>query len=346
MPKPPRFALVFAFAGLAGCLSPRTPASCPSCQGEVVVAAEPSVPAAGVAPGAEARAACEPLLAHNRRVVAAAETKPAREIDYTKACYPVRGGAWAFRLLEWKGAEGGDEGEAQGRYELVYVRDGLAPAVVALPKGFDELSQGMNSADVAPPRFFDFDGDGEPEIFLRRHAHEHEGPSEDEGLLLGWRDGQVRPYEGLPARYDRLEDVDQDGRPDLIYYPYAEEREAPCSGFGYTWAGPAFVAHSLHGGAFAVDDGVARDFVKRACPSRPKPGAAAREGAGDGVETPPELCARVWGAGEAEALALLKRECKPPPPSGSGCDEAPGVCSDYDDRAGALKKALPFVLRE
>ncbi|HEU4408261.1 MAG TPA: VCBS repeat-containing protein [Polyangiaceae bacterium] len=350
MPRPARLAPLVALACLDGCASTRATSSCSGCRADVVIVSEP--PASGpapstAAPGAQARAACEAVLAHNRRVIAAApESRPEGELDFAKACFPVRGGAWAFRLLEWRADPDGWEGAMHGRYELVYARDGLAPEAVALPNGYDGLVQGMSSASLSPPAFFDFDGDGEPEIFVRRQSHEHEGPSDEEGLLLTSRGGRVRPYPGLPAKYNRLDDVDQDGRPDLVYYPYAEERESPCSGFGYRWLGPAFVAHSLPGGAFSTDDAFARDFARRSCPARPKAGAPPHDDGGDAAEAPPELCARIWGASEAESLALLKRQCKAPASPDLACQDSPGVCFDFEDRAALLKAPPPFALRE
>jgi hypothetical protein len=349
MPRLSRLAPLVALACLAGCASPRAASTCGGCRADVVIVSEalqaaPAPPSAP--PGAQARAACEAVLAENRRLLATApQPRPEGEIDFAKACFPVRGGAWALRLLEWQTDPSGWEGEMSGRYELVYARDGLSPQIVALPKGYDGLHQGISNAAIATPTFFDFDGDGEPEIFLHRHTHEHEGPSDDEGLLLTFRDGQVRPYPGLPAKYDRLEDVDGDGRHDLVYYPYAEEREAPCSGFGYTWLGPAFVAHSLPGGAFAIDDDVARGFARRACPARPKP-AAPRDDDEGATEAPAELCARIRGASRAESIAVLKRQCKAPASPDLACQEAPGVCHDYDNRAALLKASPPFVLRD
>src|SRR5687767_13831315 len=102
MHRPARLALLFALASLAACASPRAASSCRGCQAEVVVLHESPPPAPSAAPGALARAACEAVLAHNRRVLAAApEPRPEGEVEFTKACFPVHGGAWALRLLEW-----------------------------------------------------------------------------------------------------------------------------------------------------------------------------------------------------------------------------------------------------
>ncbi|HEU4411361.1 MAG TPA: hypothetical protein VFS43_39285, partial [Polyangiaceae bacterium] len=180
------------------------------------------------------------------------------------------------------------------------------------------------------------DDDGEPELFLRRVGREHEGPSNDAALLLTTRGDVARPMPSAPPKIDALDDVDRDGRPDLVYYPYSTVRGS-CAGFDSSSFGPAFLAHSLPGGAFSTTDAVARAYVARACPTGPERDAEADDDAPP--RAPPELCARLRGASEAEALAVLARDCKPAPSREAACRFEGGYCEQYEDRAADLQRA-------
>ena len=61
---------------------------------------------------------------------------------------------------------------------------GLSPRVAGDLRNadFDRRHRGIGRAALGPLRFFN-DGDGEPELFLRRVGREYEGPSKDAARL-------------------------------------------------------------------------------------------------------------------------------------------------------------------
>jgi hypothetical protein len=147
-------------------------------------------------------------------------------------------------------------------------------------------------------RVVDYDQRGEEEVIFATRSSEEKCAGEkfylDPLAIFALRDGKIVPYDARwHQRFDRLEDIDGDGRPDLIYRPYrtAEDLEAECPEAHEGGAhdpfvhGPEFAAHALPQGGFSTVDDKARDYARRACPQRPR-GAVG----GDGV-----LCARLWG---------------------------------------------------
>jgi hypothetical protein len=153
-------------------------------------------------------------------------------------------------------------------------------------------------------------------------------------VLLTYKNGAIVEYPGLPKGVRSMEDVDADGRPDLVYFPYAQPRINSCSRLDLEAAGPAMLAHARPDGTFSLDDDAAVAYARRACsPSTPEAGRA-----------PPELCARLSGASAADALAVLRQACKPPAAGDDGCQPVEGVCYDYNDRARLLRQAPPLRL--
>jgi hypothetical protein len=194
-----------------------------------------------------------------------------------------------------------------------------------------KLEAGVSHTTTDAPTHFDFNGDGDPEIFLSADHKEHEGPFTTSAVLLTLKKDKIVEYPGLPKAYRSMEDADHDGRPDIIYYPYAQERTSPCSGFDFEAPGPALLAHSLPDGTFSLDDAAAVAFARKSCSSPPS-----------GEPIGPELCARLSGASAADALAMLKKECRPPAAGDDGCNAKEGVCYDFNDRARLLQQAPPL----
>ncbi len=181
---------------------------------------------------------------------------------------------------------------------------------------------GTASFDVFPPyletslsvtRTFDADGDGEPELLITatRDAPEYTLLSSS---LWTFRNGKVSLYgEGRLPAIVMMDDVDEDGRPDIVTRgPYQGRPTSWFSDIESPWLTPMFLAHALEDGGFAESDLVARSWVKRACRTKPKPIKL------DGGPYVPDgnpiadqvVCARVWGASEAEAIANVKSVCE------------------------------------
>ena len=181
---------------------------------------------------------------------------------------------------------------------------------------------GTASFDVFPPyvetsltllKTFDADGDGEPELLISaaRDAPEYTNVS---ASLWTFRSGKVSLYgDGRFPASVMMEDVDEDGRPDIL--TRGRYQGMPASWFSSIespWLAPMFLGHALEDGGFTETDLVARSWVKRACPAKPK--AIHLDG---GAYVPDEhpiaeqiVCARVWGASEAEAIANVRSVCE------------------------------------
>jgi hypothetical protein len=312
---------------------PPTPPPPPPSAAPTAVAVPVAKASASAAP-AVPEGVCSCLLAHNRELIAQSGapglTDPAGDgLHLAEACLVTPKGAWALRIdtLQQKIEPGGPPA-AEGRFTVVHLPEGTAAAEA--PEQFNQILQGFTSTLLEKPVLFDYDGDGEPELLLVAHAFAHEDASTTRTAIYTWKDRAVKLYPGLPAGVQKIEDLDKDGRPDLLYYPYSEVRSAACSGFDFRWDGPALVAHSLAGGAFSLDDQVARDHFALTCP--PPRGKSKPTANSPTDSTLPEVCARLNGASEKDALRALQQACKKPKTPEEECQTPPGVCGDYRER--------------
>lgn len=154
----------------------------------------------------------------------------------------------------------------------------------------------------------------------------------------------------------RVEDVDRDGRDDLVRtLPSVARRGAAPLTFGEL--PPALVAHRLPDGRYAVDDDLARAALRALCPEAPSPrftfdGSPSADEPRDLDAAERELraralfldalCARAWGRSADEVAAALRAAVAPPDAA-----TAPAVGADL---VAAMVRALatvrlPFVLR-
>jgi hypothetical protein len=109
------------------------------------------------------------------------------------------------------------------------------------------MSPPADAITISEPVLFDFDGDGVPEIFLRSSVEGNEGHREAEPYLLAFHGGVVvRFYRG---DVEQLEDVNGDGRPDLVRHSYTEETSGE-AGFTRWMQGPREVLLSKPDGSF------------------------------------------------------------------------------------------------
>ncbi len=171
----------------------------------------------------------------------------------------------------------------------------------------DHVSIGMQEP-------FDFDGDGEEELIVVGWDQTHEGPRDPGGVVVTFKGGAAALY--APSQeisFFRAEDVDRDGRPDLITYgPYRAHVPGRCNGTPAAAVGPALLAHSLPDGTFTMTDARALAFAKQACD---KPGFAVARDDDKRVDDDQTFvnlaCARLWGMPDAEAQKLVDAACHP-----------------------------------
>lgn len=264
-------------------------------------------------------------------------------------CVPVKDGVWAVeyrdataRPTQSPSGYGSDWTEVRATWRLVRAyADGhrllgtesqieVAPFSV---RGFGHVTSA-----------FDYDGDGEDEVLLGTDSSNIYG-----GITIGtlWtvRNGMVTPF--LPAQginIEGLEDVDDDGRPDIVTLgPYQPESAPLCTDGNYRQVF-SLIAHSTSTG-FSFTDRVAADYAKKLCP-RP-PGK---------LDINPDLvdslsavrCARLWGMSSADALRAIHAKCQHQleNPEGLFCPErVRNACLLFDVLESWAKATPPLRLK-
>jgi hypothetical protein len=205
-------------------------------------------------------------------------------------CAETPNGSWRVEIPEWKSL--GSYADIRFAIEVRYVVVHLSHDGVAARYTAETTLDDYGVRDARPPALFDFDGDGEPEIFVDVREVGDEGHVARQSALLTLQGGAVVPF--APAQafdIDSLADVDADGRPDLkIYAGYTDTLEACFSGFPYEHPPPRFVAHSLPGGGFSAEDASAKKYALAWCPAAPKAI----------VDSADAICARLWSHDKKE----------------------------------------------
>lgn len=227
-------------------------------------------------------------------------------------CFPTARGAWILVIESVK--------EDSARWSLVHLgRDGgrsaLAPPLADGESGERDNLSALSA--IKPPLLFDYDGDGEEEIYLEVEAY-HVGLERSYSAsrrFWTFRSGAITRY--APAQgivTSAVEDFDGDGRPDLwTYGPYVSDPEVRKSvdddgaalgdgGDPIDLRGPLLLAHALPGGGFSLQDQVARAAAKRRCPLAPSKLLGERSDVN-------VVCARLWGGSEQSLRVRLNREC-------------------------------------
>jgi hypothetical protein len=275
---------------------------------------------APTSPSTAQHRACETFEAEQRtfvesvRVATNGAAPTSLALDALGRCWPTSRGAWAISVDKPI-----PPGGHLGRWSIVHLdvdgaRTAIGPTLYVdhPPKREDNLD--LQRTTLEGPLFFDFDGDGEVEMFLRVA----EVPDGIERRSAGriWSFHRIRGVERYaPARdldVETLRDVDADGRPDVITYaPYSfPAGEAPCGFRAFRAHGPAFVAHALADGTFSRDDAIARAEALRACPSKPSTLVATVDGVEDPQQTANDVaCARMHGATIEEVDAAIDVGC-------------------------------------
>ncbi len=160
---------------------------------------------------------------------------------------------------------------------------------------------------------FDFDGDGEEELIVAGHDQTKEGPREPISYIVTVKNGKATAY--APAAgilFFRTEDIDHDGRPDLVTYgPYRAHTGARCNDAPTAFNGPAMLAHSLTDGTFSLTDGVAIGFAKQACDHAGFTVARDDQKNVDDEQTLVNIaCARLWGMSASQAVTEVAKNCR------------------------------------
>lgn len=186
----------------------------------------------------------------------------------------------------------------------------------------------------------DYDGDGEPELLRMTLVRMHEGSPRHSSQVLTFKNNALSNYAKAPSDVWRADDVDDDGRVDLITRgPY--ERVAMKNVFGADLpvSPQIFAQHSIKDGSFSGVDDAAKAFTKLACPSKPTLDFAdATDGSKSEDVAKMVVCARVWGASEQDIIVAWKSSCGPDAGGGN-----PLACQPWPKQLAAI--APPFVLK-
>ena len=260
---------------------------------------------------------CAALAAHNLSAVVRAEGDagiwlPRPDVD----CLTIRAGVtWGYRITNVVTTVTPDSDYGSTKITVELVRHDSA-GLRAMPgtSVLLEYNESTKQNSMSLRALGDYDGDGEDEILRMHDSLAREGEPEHEASVLTFKSGKLAPYAPASAIViDRAEDVDGDGKLDLLTSaPY--ERVTSASAFGSHWpvlSTSLFVAHALPDGTFSTTDSAAVAFTRRQCPSRPNI-ALDREHtafANDDIVPTQIVCARLWGAPEAEIVKAWDAVC-------------------------------------
>ncbi len=308
-----------------------------------------------------APAQCDALQAESRATVARAlGERPASTWPLLAAldqCVATPGGAWGLHV-DALAVERDPDTRAEvltGTFSLVHVAaDGTRASVrpwsdgVTGPEGNLVCAAGDECVTVGTLSPFDYDGDGEPEVFVRVATERHGAASTAHGRVWSFRDGAVDVY--APSRpwvVAAVRDVDGDGRPDLLTHErYVSEAPGPCGEGAHTALGPLLAVHSLADGGFRVDDAAAKRADRERCPRTTDTSVVAttRDGAADVAATFERVvCARLWGASADAVRRRVEAGARALRAGGQRC--AAGAPSDVDVLLEWARQAPPVDLR-
>jgi hypothetical protein len=164
--------------------------------------------------------------------------------------------------------------------------------------------------------FFDWDGDGDDEVFVRGIRGTGDQPDEERAQVWSFQSGDagsrvdgsaaggtsrmaIAPF--APSSSFTIigtQDVDADGRPDLMVTFFGTGKDAPPTS-------RRFAAHSLKDGSFSVKDTAAVTWAEKQCPSEPTLDLSQF----DGAVADAMVCAEIWGHDLSKACA--GKSCPP-----------------------------------
>jgi hypothetical protein len=149
----------------------------------------------------------------------------------------------------------------------------------------------MKLADVL---FFDWDGDGDDEVFVRGIRGTNDIPDEERAQVWSFQTGdagtRIAPYPPSSSfTIIGTQDVDADGRPDLMVTFFGTGKDGPPTS-------RRFAAHSLADGTFSVKDAAAVIWAEKQCPTDPASSFTAEPDASfDGATADVIVCGEIWG---------------------------------------------------
>lgn len=185
---------------------------------------------------------------------------------------------------------------------------------------------------------FDFDGDGTPELMIVTETTGPTGPAFEESAIWTMKGSKISPYlppeAGAVPVFSDVQDVDKDGRPDLLSrLGYTQVGAPPACGVGFV-VPPLFLFHSRPGGTFTRTDAVAKKHLDDTC--GPTPLAKVLENEGDlGTAV---ACARAKGQGADAVAHTLTTGCLTF--SATACDP---TANDAGKRAACPSWALTLA---
>ncbi len=270
--------------------------------------------------------ACRAMTDASKRKLDDAKTARACTPDLDKATLACRtssnGATWGLRVDDVvdlsPSADASDACPTGWLVRLVHidvngVETALVPGISATQRAHTYDVGGGLALDDAT--FFDWDGDGEDELFVRgiRGAADH--PTEQRSTVWTFHTAdagaRIQPYAaatnlapaGQALTITDVRDVDGDGRPDLLATFFGVGPDAPPTTH-------QFMAHSLDGGAFSLRDAAAVAFAQKQCPSDPNLDLATKSPSDfDDTLADAIACALLWGHTPKEEAAALAKGC-------------------------------------
>jgi hypothetical protein len=167
------------------------------------------------------------------------------------------------------------------------------------------FANGRFAIAITDTKFFDWDGDGESEVWVATRIGSTDAEEQSEGSILSWQGGKIAPYpNAADLAIDAVEDVDADGRPDLILRTWKTRVTDSAHPGALPATSVRAVAHSLPDGTFSKKDAAAVAYVQKQCPTAPK-----LEGLAGGTLTDGDViaCALFWAVPAAKLEPLVAK---------------------------------------
>ncbi len=284
-----------------------------------------SANAAPVDAGPPRSPACQAMHDASEKVIAAARAASPcvvpPDVDRL-GCVTTAKSTWGFRLDALQEIAPKLDGDScasfGGRVNLVRI-DAAGAETAEIPNLFLFKKDGADAGAfykynqasgrfaiaISDTKFFDWDGDGETEVFVTTRIGSTDAEEQSEGSILAWQGGKIAPFPAaadLPI--DAVEDIDADGRPDLILRTW----KTRIADVGRPGTSPATsirtAAHSLPDGTFSKKDAAAVAYVQKQCPTPPK-----LEGLAGGTLTDGDViaCALFWAVPVAKLDPLIAK---------------------------------------
>jgi hypothetical protein len=246
-------------------------------------------------------------------------------------------GAWAYWVEHASFAPMRDDAEEWNATERlrvarvtldgrVILAEGTVPSLLDPPQGDPRFieTQDPNCCysgySVGEPRVAfvnDQDGDGIPELAVTAEYYV-EGSSARTASIFRFDGSRV---ERRNLDFDAVEDVDRDGRIDLIFQHSDDAGEDCDTGFSAYVSGQRYLAHAQPDGSLSFDDASAVEYSRKECPEPPRALANGQD----------VWCAKLYGLDPAK----LPRTC-----AKSACSGAVTPCAFLDWAVKAFQPPL------